>query len=238
MAWDHQKRAWHDSIAGTHVISVESEALQRGDAVAVPTSRTGRSWHRPAAFLAYSFVILIAASLLARSIVRFVGDGEVGVVHTFGVVDPKPRLPGLVLKAPWASLETLNVRTQQFTMSSQAAAVGEVLAGDVVRTLTSDGATAGIGLTVSYRIPADQAPQLFSTIGPDYASMIVRPAVRNAVRDVVVEYTLEEINPVHGEDIDVKIMEQLKSDREPRGILVERVLMREMRIESSSDDRE
>ena len=238
VAWDHQKRAWHDLIAGTRVIRGESEALQRGDAVAVPASGTGRSWHRPAAILAFSFVILIAASLLARSIVRFVGDGEVGVVHTFGVVDPKPRLPGLVLKAPWASLETMNVRTQQFTLDSQALRGDLVPDGDIIRTLTSDGATASIGLTVSYRIQADQAPHVFSTVGPDYASIIIRPAVRNAVRDVVVEYTLEEINPVHGEEIRDKIMEQLKSDLEPRGILAESALMREMRIESSSDDQE
>ncbi|MDE2903449.1 MAG: hypothetical protein OXP73_10535, partial [Chloroflexota bacterium] len=65
-----------------------------------------------------TIVILIAAVIvLGLFSVRFVNVGEVGVLHTFGVVDQTPRPEGLLVKAPWASLETLSVRTQQLTMS-------------------------------------------------------------------------------------------------------------------------
>ena len=191
---------------------------------------------RSAVVIRVAVVIVIGASLLALSTVRFVGAGEAGVVHTFGVGDARPRRPGLMLKAPWAALETMNVRTQQFTLDSQALRGDLVPDGGIIRTLTSDGATVAIGLTVHYFLMPLMAPEVFATIGPEYREIIIRPAVSSAVRDVIAEYTIEEVFSVHGEEIREKIMERLDSDLRARGILVEAVLIREIRIESSSED--
>ncbi len=167
--------------------------------------------------------------LLALFSVRIVGVGEVGIIHTFGVVDTNPRPPGLTLKAPWASLETMNVRTQQFTMGS-VAEEQSLVAGDTVRTLTSEGLTVGLDLTVWFALQAGEAPILFSEIGPDYRGIIIRPAIRNAIRDVVAQYTAEALYTEGRERVGIQIQEQLEADLSPRGVTVERVLLRDVAL--------
>ena len=175
-------------------------------------------------------VLAIAAVLLlALFSVRIVGVGEVGIISTFGVVDLRPRPPGLTLKAPWAALETMNVRTQQFTMGS-VAEEASLLAGDTVRTLTSEGLTVGLDLTVWFALQTDQAPDLFSKIGPDYRAIIIRPAIRNAIRDVVAQYTAEALYTEGRERVGIQIEETLVKDLGSRGILIERVLLRDVAL--------
>ena len=167
--------------------------------------------------------------LLALFSIRIVGVGEVGIIHTFGVVDVRPRQPGLTFKAPWAALETMSVRTQQFTMGS-VAEEQSLVAGDTVRTLTSEGLTVGLDLTVWFALQASQAPNVFSTIGPDYRGIIIRPAIRNAIRDVVAQYTAEALYTEGRENVGIQIQDQLITDLDPRGVTVERVLLRDVAL--------
>ena len=167
--------------------------------------------------------------LLALFSIRIVGVGEIGIIHTFGVVDANPRQPGLTFKAPWAALETMSVRTQQFTMGS-VAEEQSLVAGDTVRTLTSEGLTVGLDLTVWFSLQPDQAPTVFSTIGPDYRGIIIRPAIRNAIRDVVAQYTAEALYTEGRENVGIQIQDQLITDLNPRGVNVERVLLRDVAL--------
>ncbi len=167
--------------------------------------------------------------LLALFSIRIVGVGEVGIIHTFGVVDTTPRQPGLTFKAPWAALETMSVRTQQFTMGS-VAEEASLISGDTVRTLTSEGLTVGLDLTVWFALQADEAPNVFSTIGPDYRGIIIRPAIRNAIRDVVAQYTAEALYTEGRERVGLEIQDQLIVDLNPRGVTVERVLLRDVAL--------
>ena len=167
--------------------------------------------------------------LLALFSIRIVGVGEIGIIHTFGVVDTTPRQPGLTFKAPWAALETMSVRTQQFTMGS-VAEEASLISGDTVRTLTSEGLTVGLDLTVWFALQPDQAPNVFSTIGPDYRGIIIRPAIRNAIRDVVAQYTAEALYTEGRERVGLEIQDQLIVDLNPRGVTVERVLLRDVAL--------
>ncbi len=222
----------HDNPSGARFCGSCGSPLEQPSqsrATMQPDEKPARRRRRPAAFIGVGVLVVVGIALLALSMVRIVGAGEVGVVHTFGVVDPEPRPPGLVLEAPWASLESMNVRTQQFTMGS-AAEEASVLAGDTIRTLTSEGLSVGLDLTVWFALEQASAPVVFSTIGPNYAGIIIGPAIRNAVRDVVAQYTFEQLIGVLGDEIGDEILQQLRRDLEPRGILVEKVLLREIDI--------
>ena len=174
-------------------------------------------------------VIVAFAALAAIFSVRIVGAGQVGVIHTFGVVDDNPRPSGMLFKLPWASMETMNVRTQQFTMSSAAEDVG-ALAGGTVNTLTSEGLTVGVDLTIFYHLNSAQAPEVFKTIGPQFESVILLPAVRGAIRDIVAQYTAEDLYTVAREAVGELIQVNLERDLEKRGIIVERVLLRDITL--------
>ena len=118
-----------------------SSTLQRVTTrnVPMPTSRFG------SASIGVAVIAIAAAIILALFSIRIVDVGEVGVVHTFGVVDSNERAPGLIFKAPWASLTNMNVRTQQLTFSSRAEDAAGVGPDQTIRTLTREGPDRGAG---------------------------------------------------------------------------------------------
>ena len=178
-----------------------------------------------------TIVIAIAAVVvLGLFSVRFVDVGEVGVLHTFGVVDPRPRPEGLLVKAPWASLETLSVRTQQLTMSSSSEDSSPSATDQTVRTLTSEGLSVGLDITTLYRLQFADAPDVFQKIGPNYVEIVVRPAIRDAIRDVVGEFQAEALYTTARTEVAEKIEIQLQDILTERGVLVENVLLRDVSL--------
>ncbi len=172
-------------------------------------------------------VIAIAAVIvLALFSVRFVGVGEAGVVHTFGVVDPIPRPPGLLLKAPWASLTTLNVRTQELTFSSRAEDAAGTGPDQTIRTLTQDGLTVGLDITTLFRLDFAAAPTVFSTIGVNYVQVVVTPAVRDAIHDVAARFTAEALYTTARTEVASEIEAVLTQPLAERGVVIEDVLLR------------
>ena len=186
-------------------------------------SRTG------SAALGIVVVIVAIVGLLAIFSIRIVGAGEVGVIHTFGEVDTTPRPSGLLFKMPWASMETMNVRTQQFTMSSASEDVG-ALAGGTVNTLTSEGLTVGVDLTVLFRLNFNTAPEVFRDLGPQYQSVVLLPAIRGAIRDVVAQYSAEDLYTVARATVGDLILSNLIRDLDARGIVTEQVLLRDITL--------
>ena len=186
-------------------------------------SRTG------SAALGIVVVIVAIVGLLAIFSIRIVGAGQVGVIHTFGKVDLSPRPSGLLFKLPWASMETMNVRTQQFTMSSASEDVG-ALAGGTVNTLTSEGLTVGVDLTVLFRLDFVTAPTVFRDLGPQYQSVVLLPAIRGAIRDVVAQYSAEDLYTVARATVGDLILSNLIRDLEARGIVAEQVLLRDITL--------
>jgi len=174
-------------------------------------------------------VIVAFFALAALFSIRIVGAGEAGVIHTFGEVDTKPRPSGLLFKLPWASMETMNVRTQQLTMSSASEDIG-FLAGGTVNTLTSEGLTVGVDLTVFYHLNFNAAPEVFRELGPSYEAVVLLPAVRGAIRDVVAQFSAEDLYTVARAAVGELILGNLVSDLEQRGIIAERVLLRDITL--------
>ena len=174
-------------------------------------------------------VIVAFFALAALFSIRIVGAGEAGVIHTFGEVDSKPRPSGLLFKLPWASMETMNVRTQQLTMSSASEDIG-FLAGGTVNTLTSEGLTVGVDLTVFYHLNFNTAPEVFRELGPSYEAVVLLPAVRGAIRDVVAQFSAEDLYTVARAAVGELILGNLVSDLEKRGIVAERVLLRDITL--------
>jgi prohibitin 1 len=174
-------------------------------------------------------VIVAFFALAALFSIRIVGAGEAGVIHTFGEVDTKPRPSGLLFKLPWASMETMNVRTQQLTMSSASEDIG-FLAGGTVNTLTSEGLTVGVDLTVFYHLNFNTAPEVFRELGPSYEAVVLLPAVRGAIRDVVAQFSAEDLYTVARAAVGELILGNLVSDLEQRGIIAERVLLRDITL--------
>ncbi|NOR18346.1 prohibitin family protein, partial [candidate division WOR-3 bacterium] len=169
--------------------------------------------------------IMILASLL-----RIVPAGSVGVQVLFGKVLVKSTLSeGLNIVNPFINLEIMTVRTQAYTMSI-AAEEGQRYGDDAILSLTKDGLEIAMDLTVWYHLDASEAAIVFQKIGKDYVAKIVRPAARTAIRNTTVKYAAVEIYSEKREEVQTEINKQLEKDLEERGIVLEKVLLRNIKL--------
>jgi len=167
------------------------------------------------------FVLLI---IVSKSIV-IVAPGEAGVVVLLGKVRTVALGNGLHLINPLARVFKMSVRTEEYTMSG-AAAEGRVRGDDSIEALTSEGLNVRLDLTAWFRLIEKEAPTVYQTIGPNYEAKIVRPALKTAIRDAVVKYTAAGIYTEKRTEVVADIEAILSRLTAGRGIVVEKILLR------------
>ena len=101
-----------------------------------------------------------------------------------------------------------------------------------MRTLTSEGLSVGLDITTLYVLNFANAPEVRNNVGPEgvYQEIIVRPAIRDAIRDVVAQYTAEALYTTAREEISSLIQTQLDELLEPRGVSIQNVLLRDVTL--------
>jgi regulator of protease activity HflC (stomatin/prohibitin superfamily) len=173
-------------------------------------------------------VIGIFAGVIFSALVQ-IGPGQIGVTILFGGVQDNVLKSGLNLVNPLVEVEKLDVKTQAYTMSG-VKDEGAVKGDDAIITLSSDGLTLKLDVTVWFRLSENDAPNLLRTLGIDYVEKIVRPASRTALRDVSVRYTATDIYSSKRDDFANDITKNLEKSFEGRGIVLEKVLLRNVEL--------
>ena len=172
--------------------------------------------------------IAIVIAIVFSAIVQ-IGPGQVGVQVLFGSVQPGVLHSGLNFINPLMTIEKMDVKTQAYTMSSSQDE-GMIKGDDAIVALSEDGLTIKLDVTVWYRLNDGEAPQVFRTIGSDYVEKIVRPSVRTALRDVAVMYSATDIYSTKREDFVKNVTKSLEDDYNGRGVILERVLLRNVEL--------
>lgn len=133
---------------------------------------------------------VVFAAILAHSWVE-VAPGTVGAVYDpfGGGIRRQDLREGWHLIAPWASMQTWSVRTQEYTMSATHEE-GAVLGDDSMTCQTSEGLQVRVDATVLFHIDPGNAHVLWKNVGPNYANTIVRPVAREAVRSIISQYPI------------------------------------------------
>ncbi|HAV91815.1 TPA: band 7 protein [candidate division WOR-3 bacterium] len=168
---------------------------------------------------------VIIAVLLLASTVRIVQPGSVGVQVLFGRVYKKVLSNGLHFVFPFVEIKTMNVRTQDYTMSV-AQEEGVRKGDDGITSLTKDGLQINLDITVWYQLKSDKAAEVYQNIGQDYVEKIVRPAIRTAIRNATVLYNVTEIYSLKREELTNVIFEELDNNFSAKGIICDKVLLR------------
>ena len=158
-----------------------------------------------------------------------IGPGQIGVTILFGNVQDIVLKSGLNFVNPLVEVEKLDVKTQAYTMSG-IKDEGAVKGDDAIVTLSSDGLTLKLDVTVWFRLSETEAPNLLRTLGIDYMEKIVRPASRTALRDVSVKYNATDIYSSKRDDFVNDITKNLEKSFEGRGIVLEKVLLRNVEL--------
>ncbi|MEM7008987.1 MAG: prohibitin family protein [Thermodesulfobacteriota bacterium] len=127
-------------------------------------------------------IIIILVIVLATSAFVIVDSGHVGVVRTFGAVQPEPLPEGFHLKKPFMDkVEQVDIRLTKAKSKSAAA--------------SKDLQTVETQVTVQYSITGPVAPLTYQRIGQRevVAATVIEPAIQESVKAVTAQYTAEQL---------------------------------------------
>ena len=176
-------------------------------------------------------IVIIVIGLLTSSI-KQIDAGEIGVQSLFGKVQDEVLTSGLNVINPLMDVKTIDVRTQNYTMSG-VHNEGEVAGDDAIRVLTADGLEVVIDLTVLYRVQSNQAPKIVREIGYDFKNVVVRPITRTKIRDNAVYYTAVDLYSIKRDEFQTRIFKTIEENLKARGLVLEQLLVRNISLPAS-----
>ena len=151
----------------------------------------------------YLMVVTLVAVVLFPYVAVTVPSGHVGVLwKRFGggtVLDPRQlRDEGLHLILPWNVLFIYDLRLQSITQTYNA--------------ISSDGVSLKATMNVRFRLQRDAVPILHQAIGPNYVDLLAKPGIGSLTREVMAQYTAEQVYSTARQEIQDKIR-SLAEDR-------------------------
>lgn len=166
--------------------------------------------------------VLAGLSIMASGCgMATIEDGQAGVKADFGKIADEPLATGWHFYLPLVSwIETWDVKTQELK--------------EVASVPSSEGLISQLDISVLYNIPKEKVVFVRKTTGRDYLETILEPYVREAIRNTVSGYAVKALFSDEGRhDIGNKMLAFLKEKLEPRGIAIQDVLLRDVRLPAS-----
>src|SRR5215471_17334057 len=132
----------------------------------------------------YLMVATLVGFLIAPNVFVTVPTGHVGILwkrfRGGTQVDPRAlKDEGLRVLLPWDKLFLYELRLQTTT--------------DTYNAISKDGVNLTATINIRFRLKHDAVPQLHQSIGPDYISSLVAPEIGSQMREVIADYTAEEV---------------------------------------------
>ena len=126
-------------------------------------------------------VILVAILIVAFSSITTVPTGYVGIKKRFGQVQNDMIQEGFNFKIPLIEkIVKIDCRTQktEYTMEASSKDLQKI---------------SNFKVAINYNVSKETANQLYKEVGVDYKSIIVEPAIQEAMKATIANYTAEEL---------------------------------------------
>jgi len=171
---------------------------------------------RPMRFVTY--LILAAAPFASGCRCPVVQSGHGGVVFETlsGGTSKKILTEGMHIMPIWNNMIPYDLRVREFKES--------------LSVLSNNGLMLKVDASVRYRPQADDLFTLQTTIGPNYADILIAPVVRSEARKVFGRYAPEEIYSTKREEIERQIYEETQRALAGRPVVVEAILVRDVEL--------
>ncbi len=170
------------------------------------------------------FAIIVVVVVLLKLIV-VIDAGHTGVQVLFGKVKDAELSSGLHFVNPFEQVKKMSVRTEEYTMSI-AHGEGQRKGSDQIVALTNEGLQLDLDITVFYKLEEKKASDVYRELGSNYEEKIIRPEIRSAIRAVIAKYNARAVYSEKRAEVAQEIRKHLKNTVEPRGIIIEQVLLR------------
>lgn len=143
-----------------------------------------------------------------------IGSGQAGVKYSVltGTDLDQTYGEGLNIHPPWVNIIKYDVRVQEQL--------------EAINALSSEGLTITMDASIRWRPSSEQLPNLHTTYGTDYYQKLVQPELRSAAREIVGQYTPEELYASRRTELQQQMVERVKQGVETQFVQIDAVLIR------------
>lgn len=163
--------------------------------------------------------IVAVIGIIWMTCVVSVPAGNVGVLETFGNVQSDELPSGMHFKLPWQHVSMFSTKTIELAESAD--------------TPTDEGLLVGLDVSILYHIEPANASDIYKTIGANYETVVIEPTFRSEIRGITAGYDAKALYTSDREEIAGRIREALTTNLAKRGIIVENILLRSVRLPES-----
>ena len=159
-------------------------------------------------------LLILALSLSNCAVIR---QGEVGVKRTFGKYSDKPYTEGLKVFPPFVStIVKVPIQTENLEVS--------------LNLPSKEGLNISAEISILYNVIPEEAPELLRTVGKSYENNVILPIFRSAVSDVTARFFAKDMHTGERGTIEVAIKDQMANLLDGKGIFVEAVLIKSIKL--------
>lgn len=160
----------------------------------------------------YLFLICLVISFQQCAIIR---PGEIGIKQTLGKIKGKPIVQGVKWYNPFSSrIVKINVRT--------------VECFNTLPLPTKEGLSVNTEISLLYHVKPESANDVYLKFGPNYEEVMVLSNFRATAREISARFFAKELYATERDKVEKAIADELKSDIEQYGFIVDAVLLRDI----------
>ncbi len=142
--------------------------------------------------------------------------GHTGVIDFLGNVSDETLKPGVSLVNPMAKIEKMSIKTQELK--------------EMMSVPSKEGLSVNLEISLLFKLNSDMANEIYKTVGPEYAEIILVPQFRSVVRGVTARYEAKALYTASREKLAGEILDELGKLVGPRGITVEQAPLRQIQL--------
>jgi prohibitin 1 len=142
--------------------------------------------------------------------------GHTGVVDFLGNVSDNTLKPGVNLVNPMAKVEKMSIKTQELK--------------ELMSVPSKEGLSVDLEISLLFKLNSEKANDIYKTVGPNYADIILVPQFRSVVRGVTARFEAKALYTASREKLAGEILEELERLVGPRGIIVEQAPLRQIKL--------
>jgi len=170
----------------------------------------------PVARIVVAAVVLVLLMILFFSSVTTVSTGHVAVLTLFGRVTGDVLPEGIHLINPLKSVREMSIQTQQIK--------------ETANVPSSEGLVVGLDTSLIFHLDSRKAAEVMQNIQPPYEETLVEPTLRSTIRSVTAAHTANALYTSAREQVAEQIRSELERELAPRGIVVEKILLRDIQL--------
>lgn len=162
---------------------------------------------------------LLGVVLFLFSTIVVIDAGEIGVKVVFGRVGERVLRNGVHLVPPYASIVRYPVRLVEFSQ------VGD----NLIEARVNNGLTIRLDCTALYTIDPDMAGEVYSSVATsvqDLGAKVFQPILRTEIRNIISQYSSEEVYSTKREQISTEIEDSLRTAVAAKGVILDRFMIR------------